>query len=111
MSTFGVKPFSPLPESTLKLIEARVRETPLDQPLPDFGGAPVLALIAEVRRLRAAMPVGHHFEDLGTVGVVVQGCKPEQIDLAAPDGDARLAGVLRVATGLQLPVTVTPERW
>lgn len=39
-------------EEEIDAIERRVLETPEGRPLTDFGRAPVLALIREVRRLR-----------------------------------------------------------
>lgn len=44
-----------LTDSQVRAIEKRVRETPLGQPLPDFGGAPVLALIDDLRHLHAEL--------------------------------------------------------
>lgn len=41
-----------LTDSQINAIEKRVLETPEGQPLPDFGRAPVLALIADLRQLR-----------------------------------------------------------
>lgn len=69
------------------------------QDLPD--------LLTDLREARSRIPVGHPFEDLGAVRVTTGDCKPEVIDLSKPGGEARLAGALRVAAALHLPVTLT----